>query len=105
MHPLFLLLAKGGDRMSSSGIFGGRGRGVVLASSTIKGTTTSSSREAIRVDLDTKTGRDVAGLDESGSLARKSSSVKANSTSNITEYHYYACMYSFSLSNFECTSS
>ena len=30
----------------------------------------SSTREAIRVDLDTKTGRNVVGLVESGSLAR-----------------------------------
>ena len=70
MHPVFLLLAKGGDRGSLSGIFGGRGRDVALASSTVKGTTTSSTREAIRADLDTKTGINVAGLDESGSLAR-----------------------------------
>jgi hypothetical protein len=32
MHPVFLLLAKGGDRMSFSGIFGGRGRDVAIAS-------------------------------------------------------------------------
>ena len=51
-------------------MFGGRGRDVALASSTVKGTTTSSTREAIRADLDTKTGINVAGLDESGSLAR-----------------------------------
>ena len=82
MHSImFLLLAKGGDQGSFWGIFGGRGRDVALASATVKGTTTSSTREAIRVDLDTKIGRNVAGLDESGSLARKSSSVKANSTS------------------------
>ena len=37
---------------------------MAIASSTVKGTTTSSTREAIRVDLDTKTGRNVAGLDE-----------------------------------------
>ena len=67
---IILLLAKGGDRGSSSGIFGGRGRAEALASSTVKGTTTSSTREAIRADLDTKTGINVAGLDESGSLAR-----------------------------------
>jgi hypothetical protein len=73
-----LLLAKGGDRMSSSGIFGGRGRDEALASSTVKGKTTSSTREAIRADLDTKTGRKVSGLVESGSWARKSSSVNEN---------------------------
>ena len=78
---MFLLLANGGDRMSSSGIFGGRGRDVAIASSTVKGITTSSTREAIRADLDAKTGRNVVGFIKSGSLARKSSSVKANSTS------------------------
>ena len=66
---MFFLLAKGGDRGSSSGIFGGRGRDVALASSTVKGTTTSSIREAIRVDLDTRTGTNVTGLAKSGSLA------------------------------------
>ena len=44
---------------------------MALASSTVKGTTTSSTREAIRADLDTKTGRNVA-----DSLARKTSSEK-----------------------------
>jgi hypothetical protein len=67
--------------MLLAGIFGGRGRRVALASGTVKGTTTSSTREAIRKDLDTKTGRKVSGSVESGSLARKSSSVKANTTS------------------------
>ena len=78
---MFFLLAKGGERISSSGTFGGRGRDVAVASATSKGTTTSSIREAIRVDLDTKTSRNVTGLAKSGSFARKSSSVKANSTS------------------------
>ena len=55
--------------MSSSGIFGGRGRDLALASATVKGITTNSTREAICVDLDTKTGRNVVGLEESGSLA------------------------------------
>ena len=54
---------------------------MALASSTVKGTTTSLTREAIRVDLDTRTGRNVIGLAKSGSLARKLSSVMANSTS------------------------
>ena len=66
---MFLLLAKGGDLGSSLGIFRRRGRDVAIASSTVKGTTTNSTREAICVDLDTKTGRNVVGLDESGSLA------------------------------------
>ena len=80
MHPMFLLLANGGDLGLSLGIFGGRGRDVALASSTVKGTTTSSTREAIRADLYTKTGRNVEDVNESGSLARKSSSVKENRT-------------------------
>ena len=63
------LLAKGGEFISSSGIFGGRGRDVALASSTIKGTTTSSTREAIRADLNTTTDRDGLGQSAPGSLA------------------------------------
>ena len=35
---------------------------MALASATVKGTTTNSTREAIRVDLDTKIGINVAGL-------------------------------------------
>ena len=50
-------------------IFGGRGRDVALASATVKGTTNSSTREAIRVDLDTGIGMNVVGLAKSGSLA------------------------------------
>ena len=81
LHSCTIILAKGGERESSPGIFGGRRTDVALASSTVKGTTTSSTREAIRIDLNTITGRYVAGLAKSGSFARKSSSVKANSTS------------------------
>ena len=66
---MFFLLAKGGERISSPGTFGGRGRDVALASSTVKGTINSSTREAICVDLDTRTGRNMAGLAMSGSLA------------------------------------
>ena len=43
---------------------------MALALSTVKGTTTSSTREAIRIDLDTKIGWNVAEFIESGSLAR-----------------------------------
>ena len=64
------LLAKGGEFISSIGTFGGSGRDVALASSNVKGTTTSSTREAIRADLNTTTGRDGLGLAGSGSLAR-----------------------------------
>ena len=67
IHSLFFLLAKGGERVSSSGIFGGRGRDEALASSTVKGTTTSSTREAICADLVTRTGRNVTGLSSLGS--------------------------------------
>ena len=40
---IIVLLAKGGDHMSSSGIFGRRGRDLALASATVKGITTSSA--------------------------------------------------------------
>ena len=64
------LLAKGGEFISSAGTIGDSGRNVALASSTIKGTTTSSTREAIRADLNTTTGRDGLGSSGLGSLAR-----------------------------------
>ena len=64
------LPAKGGERALFSGIFGGRGRDVALASSTAKGTTTSSTREAIREFLATTTGSTVVGPPGLGSLAR-----------------------------------
>ena len=72
---MIFLLAKGGERISSAVIFGGRGRDATLASATVKGTINSSTREAIRVDLDTRIDRNVA-----GSLVRKSSSMNANVT-------------------------
>ena len=70
MYIKFILLAKGGERGLFTGIFGGRGRFVALAVSTVKGTTTSSTRLAIRVDLETITGGAVGVPSGSSSLAR-----------------------------------
>ena len=64
---------------------------MAIASSTVKGTTTSSTREAIRVDLDTKTGRNVEDVNELGSFARNLSSVKKNRTA--VKKREQLCMY------------